>query len=171
MPIVPFASLPDSSRVWVFACDRPVVGAAADTLLAGVDRYLTEWKAHGMPLYCARDWREDRFLAIGVDTTREHASGCSIDGMFRELRGVEEEIGTKMLGGGRVFYREPTGAVQTIARDEVSDAVARGRLTERTPVFDTALTSADAWRTRFEQPAEETWAAPLLNQGSPKVRG
>ena len=171
MPIVPFASLPDSSRVWVFASDRPVVGAAADTLLAGVDRYLAEWKAHGMPLYCARDWRDDRFLAVGVDTTREHASGCSIDGMFRELRGVEQEIGIRLLGGGRVFYREAGGAVTTVARNEVPDAVASGKLTSKTPVFDTALTSAEAWRTKFEVPADETWTAALLRGSAQHARG
>src|SRR5579864_3379626 len=129
MPIVPFDSLPASSRVWVFAGDPPVRGASADVLLAGVDRYLNEWKAHSMPLYCARDWRDDRFLAIGVDTTRENASGCSIDGLFRELRDVEREVGTQLLGGGRVFYRDPTGTVQAIPRADFASAVASGRLT------------------------------------------
>jgi len=66
MPIVPFASLPDSARVWVFASDRELSGAAADTLLAAVDQFLSEWKAHGVPLRCAREWRDDRFLAVGV---------------------------------------------------------------------------------------------------------
>lgn len=162
MPIVPFDSLPGSSRVWIFAADRPVTGASADVLLAGVDRFLSDWKAHGMPLYCTRAWRDDRFLAIGVDTTREHASGCSIDGLFRELRGVEQEIGTKLLGGGRVFYRDASGSVQTIAREDFAGAVAKGSLTANTPVFDTSLTTADAWRAKFELPADETWTAALL---------
>ena len=171
MPIVPFDSLPASSRVWVFAADRPVTGASADVLLAGVDRFLSDWKAHGIPLYCTRDWRDDRFLAIGVDTTREHASGCSIDGLFRELRGVEQEIGTKLLGGGRVFYREPSGAVQTLPREDLPNAVGTGRLTNRTPVFDTSLTTADAWRTKFELPADESWTAPLLGANAQTARG
>lgn len=156
--------------MWVFAADHPVTGASADVLLAGVDRFLSGWKAHGMPLFCTRDWRDDRFLAIGVDTTREHASGCSIDGLFRELRGVEQEIGTKLLGGGRVFYREPGGAVQTLAREEVSRAAATGLLTGQTPVFDTSLTTADAWRTKFEMPADHSWAAALLGDNQQAAR-
>ena len=89
MPIVPFTSLPDSARVWVFGSDRPVRGASADTLLAAVDQFLAQWRAHGVPLHCARDWREDRFLAIGVDVNQENASGCSIDGLFRTLQSFE----------------------------------------------------------------------------------
>ena len=54
MPIVPFDMLPDSSRLWVFASDRPLVGAVADTVLASVDQFLSEWRAHGVPLRCGR---------------------------------------------------------------------------------------------------------------------
>ena len=43
MPIVPFETLPDSARIWVFASDRPLLGATADTLLAAVDQFLADW--------------------------------------------------------------------------------------------------------------------------------
>jgi len=104
MPIVPFTQLPDSARIWVFGCDRPLIGAPADTLLASVDQFLSEWRAHGIPLKCARDWRDDRFLAVGVDVNEENASGCSIDGLFRTLQQLERVIGSRLVGGGRVFY-------------------------------------------------------------------
>ena len=45
----------------------PVDDIDAAKLLAAVDAYLMQWKAHGHPLTAARDWRDDRFLAIGVD--------------------------------------------------------------------------------------------------------
>src|SRR3569623_2712843 len=104
MPLVPFDSLPDSARLWVFASDTPLSGAVADTLLASVDGFLANWTAHGTPLQCARDWRAARFLAVGGDVTAENASGCSIDGLFRILQQLEREIGTRLVGGGRVFY-------------------------------------------------------------------
>ena len=93
MPIVPFSALPDSARLWVFASDQPIVGAVAESVLASVDRFLADWRAHGMPLRSARDWRDDRFLAVGVDVTAENASGCSIDGLFRTLQQLERSIG------------------------------------------------------------------------------
>lgn len=158
MPIVPFQTLPDSARLWVFASDEPLVGAIADTVLATVDRFLSEWKAHGVPLRCARDWRDDRFLAIGVDVTAENASGCSIDGLFRELQRLEAEIGTRLVGGGRLFYRAGS-KIETATREEFKQRVQRGDVTRETPVFDTSITDAGAWRTRFEEPASHSWAA------------
>lgn len=158
MPIVAFESLPDDARVWVFASDQPLSGAVADTLLASVDQFLSEWKAHGVPLHCARDWRDDRFLAIGVDVNAENASGCSIDGLFRTLQLLERSIGTRLVGGGRVFYRARSG-IETASREQFVERVKRGEVERETPVFDTSVTAAQAWRTKFEQPAERSWTA------------
>src|SRR5258708_6404279 len=109
MPIVPFDTLPDSARVWVFASDRPLDGDRANELLAAVDEYLATWSAHGVPLRCGREWRDARFLAIGVDITAENASGCSIDGLFRRLQQLEQSLGSRLVGGGRVFFRTQSG--------------------------------------------------------------
>jgi hypothetical protein len=162
MPIVPFGQLPDSARIWVFGSDRPLVGAPADTLLASVDQFLSEWKAHGVPLKCARDWRHDRFLAVGVDINEENASGCSIDGLFRTLQQLERVTGSRLVGGGRVFYRTDS-KVETATREEFVSRVKAGGITGDTPVFDTSLTQAGDWRTKFEQPATESWASKYFS--------
>lgn len=162
MPIVQFETLPDSARVWVFASEKPLTGDPADALLASVDEFLDQWRAHGVPLRCARDWRDDRFLAVGVDVTAENASGCSIDGLFRTLKALEGEIGSQLVGGGRVFFRGPT-EVETTTRQEFIERVKRGAVTRETPVFDTGLTAAADWRTRFEQPASVAWTAGFFN--------
>jgi hypothetical protein len=158
MPIVPFESLPDSSRVWVFASDQPLSGAVADTLLAAVDRFLADWRAHGTPLHCARDWRDGRFLAIGVDVAEENASGCSIDGLFRVLQQLERELGSRLVGGGRVFYRTRSG-IEAASREEFANRVTEGEIGRETPVFDTSVITAAAWRTAFEQPAGKGWTS------------
>jgi hypothetical protein len=158
MPLVPFNDLPPNARVWVFGAETPVTGAAADTLLAEVDQYLAQWKAHGFPLKAARDWREHRFLVIGIDPTEEQASGCSIDGLFRQLQQVQRTIGAQLLGGGRVFYRDDKGQAQSTSRDEFGSIASRGTVKA---VFDTSLTKLDDWRRRFEQPLQDSWAASL----------
>ena len=163
MPIVPFESLPDAARVWVFASDQPLTGAVADTLLAAVDEFLAGWRAHGLPLRCGRDWRDGRFLAIGVDVDVENASGCSIDGLFHRLQQLEREIGSRLLGGGRVFYRSRAG-IETTSREEFVRRVAAGDVVRETPVFDTTLTVASRWRTSFEQAASQAWTASFFEE-------
>jgi len=161
MAIVSFTSLPDSARVWVFASDRELTGAATDTLLAAVDQFLSQWKAHGMPLRRAREWRDDRFLAIGVDVEAENASGCSIDGLFRTLQQLERTIGSRLVGGGRVFYRAGS-EIRAATRDEFIERIKAGEVRGETPVFDVSVTAAKAWRSDFEQPAGAGWTAPYF---------
>ena len=116
MPLVPFDSLPDDARLWVFASDRALLDADADRLLEEADTFLSRWQAHGSPLTCGRDWRDDRFLAIAVDQSAAGASGCSIDGLYRSFSALERELGTRLLAGGRVFHRDPSGEVQVSDR-------------------------------------------------------
>lgn len=161
MPIVPFSALPDSARLWVFASDQPIVGAAAESVLASVDRFLADWRAHGVPLRSARDWRDDRFLAIAVDSTDENASGCSIDGLFRTLQQLERSIGTRLVGGGRVFYRTDS-TIETVSRDQLIERVRSGVVTRETPMFDTSVVTAGDWRERFERASGQSWMAGLF---------
>jgi hypothetical protein len=161
MPVVDFSALPPNARVWVFASDRPLDGDASKVLLEEVDKFLDQWKAHGAPLRSAREWRDDRFLAIGVDPSAEQASGCSIDGLFRGLKALERPLATGLVAGGRVFYRDAKGHPQVALRKEVPVLFDNGYLTSETPVFDTSLTDAASYRARFERPLRDTWVAAL----------
>jgi hypothetical protein len=162
MPQLPFDQLPADARVWVFASDRPVTGEHARQLLAAVDDYLARWSAHGQPLTAARDWTNDRFLAVAVDQRDAHASGCSIDGLFRSLQQLGARIGANLVGGGRVHFRDAAGAIHTVARHEFTEQAARGDVTGQTVVFDPTVATAADWRARFERPAHESWHAALL---------
>lgn len=159
MPRIEFNELPASARVWIFASDRPLRGPESARLLTEVDEFLARWQAHGAPLRSARDWRDDHFLVIGVDPSVEQASGCSIDGLFRGLQALERALDTRLVAGGRVFYRDETGSPRVVARPE-----ANRYIDAETPVFDIAITDAGSYRDRFERPAAATWVAALLGR-------
>jgi hypothetical protein len=162
MPTIPFSGLPADARLWVFAASDPIRGERADELLHAVDAWLSQWSAHGEPLTCARDWRDDRFLAVGVDQTTAGASGCSIDALFRILQKFQGDLGTSLLGGGRVFYRNRDGKIETAPRQSFSERAAAGDVDADTMVFDTSVTTAEAYRSNFTRRASESWHRELL---------
>ena len=162
MPRVPFETLPPSARLWVFAAERPITGGAATRLLRAVDEHLERWNAHGSPLTCARSWTEDRFLAIGVDQSTAGASGCSIDGLFRVLKGLETELATPLVGGGTVYYRDPAGPIVAVSRDEFSELAAEGAVRKDTRVFDTTVATVADWKARFETETARSWHSGFL---------
>jgi hypothetical protein len=162
MPRVEFDVLPDAARVWVFGAAAPIVGTASEHLLHAVDQHLAQWRAHGAPLVCGRAWRDDQFLVVAVDEAATNATGCSIDGMFRVLASMESQVGTSLVGGGSVFWRDPDGAVHATDRSAFRAAAARGDITADTHVFDTTVTTLGNWRSHFERPARDSWHARLI---------
>ncbi|MEO8624955.1 MAG: hypothetical protein ABI625_27975, partial [bacterium] len=153
MPVVPFESLPDASRVWVFGSDKPLSDEGTKALLDGVDHHLEDWKAHGAPLTVSREWRDGRFLVVAVDQSTAGATGCSIDGLFRVLQQLEREVGASLVGGGRVFYRDDHAVVQSTSRAEIATLAGTAVITKDTVVFDTALTDLGTFRACFERRA------------------
>lgn len=162
MPIVPFDTLSDDSRCWVFGARAPLDEVDAPRLMTVVDRFLKDWKAHGTPLTCGRVFRDEHFLIIAVDEAATGASGCSIDGLFRALVQAEEGIGTSMVGGGNVYFRDEMGLVHCLPLPDFEFMAKTGDLSPETTVFDTTVTTLEAYRERFERPARESWHAQLF---------
>ncbi len=162
MPLVPFETLPDSARVWVFGSDRPISEEGTQTLMKAVEGFLSEWKAHGEPLTVGYEWRFGRLLVVGVDQRTAGASGCSIDGLFRVLQELGPTVGATLVGGGRVYYRDRNGEVQSAERSELTALAASGAISDDSVVFDTSLTDLGSLRSGFEKAARKSWAAKFF---------
>jgi hypothetical protein len=166
MPIIVFNELPDSARIWVYGADRDLNREQETRMLDAVDEFLSRWAAHGVPLHNARRWDDGRFLTIGVDSTKEGASGCSIDGLYRALKALEPSLGASIVTSGLVFYRDREGRIQSVTRDEFSDLAAKGEIDGSTDVFDLSVTSLNEWKSRFKSRAADSWHASLIPETS-----
>lgn len=162
MPIVDFNSLPESSRVWVYGSKDELSSDAEKAMLSEVDDFLTQWAAHGNALYSARQWDDGRFLTIAVDSTREGASGCSIDGLYRALKRMEPAIGTSIVTSGLVYYKDSSGEIRAVPRDEFSELARSHKVNGDTEVFDLSVTSLGEWKGRFRSRAKDSWHAALM---------
>ena len=167
MPVVRIEDLPANARTWVFGADRNLDEGATDLLLRDVDRFLSQWHAHGAPLTAARDWRDGRFLTVAVDQSTAGASGCSIDGLFRSLKAMESRLGASLVTSGLVFYRDRKGAIESVDRERFTALSVEGRVSPKTRVFDPTVTTLGEWRARFEIDAAHSWHSGLLDDRQP----
>ena len=157
MPMVPFESLPDESRLWVFAVERTLEGGDQETFLGFVDQFLETWAAHGVPLICGRDFRRGRFLLVAVDEASMPPSGCSIDAMVGVLKDQERRLGMQILDNTPVWFLA-AGEVQRTSRPEFSRLAEEGAVGPETVVFDNTVTRLkDASAGRWEGPARRSW--------------
>ncbi|HEX9606209.1 MAG TPA: hypothetical protein VF962_03185 [Gemmatimonadaceae bacterium] len=167
MPLVQIDVLPDDARAWVFGADKTIKAPASDTLLREVEGFLSQWNAHGSPLTVGRDWKYGRFLTVAVDQSTAGASGCSIDGLFRTLKGLEPKLGASLVTSGLIFFRDENGVIQSVDRDQFTALGAEGKIARGTRVFDPTVTTLGEWRARFELNAEDSWHAKLLRKKQP----
>jgi hypothetical protein len=167
MPLVQIEDLPNSARTWVFGADRTLDEGATDLLLREVDRFLSQWHAHGSPLTAARDWKYGRFLTVAVDQSTAGASGCSIDGLFRSLKAMEPRLGASLVTSGLVFYRDKKSAIEAVDRERFTQLSAEGKINRKTKVFDPTVTTLGEWRARFELDAAQSWHSGLLDDKQP----
>lgn len=159
MPRQSFDTLPDSARLWVFAASRPLNDQERTALLTEVDAFLDQWNAHRVPLDCARDFRYDQFLLVGVDQEAAGVSGCSVDSLVRTMKDLGRQLGVELVDHASVFYRD-ADQVRRVSRDDFADAAARGAVSPQTTVFDNTVQTAGALRSgAWEAPAARTWHA------------
>lgn len=159
MSLVPFDSLPESARLWIFGADRNLDPAEADLLAQSVERGLAGWSAHGSPVTWGYTLRHDRFLLVGVDESATALSGCSIDSAVREIRSVEANLGLSLLDHGRVFYRHGD-AIRTLSREAFAARAEAGEVNGDTRVFNNVIPTVGELRQGlWEVPARVSWHA------------
>ncbi len=152
-----FNELPDNARLWIFPLDSDASIAQQDSLRSGLSEILANWKAHGHPLRGAGEILADRFIAIGADEADVAASGCSIDALFRSIKGLASKSGLSLSSSDYVFYREKNKVVG-IPRDRFSQLVSNRLITAETPVFDSSITHIGQFRSgKFELPFSNSW--------------
>jgi hypothetical protein len=167
MPLVNIENLPDDARTWVFGAEKSIDAGATELLLSEVDRFLSQWHAHGAPLTVGRDWKYGRFLTVAVDQSTAGASGCSIDGLFRTLKALESRLGASLVTSGVVFFRGRKGAIECVGRERFTALGTEGKIGPDTRVFDPTVTTLGEWRARFELNAAQSWHAGLLDAQQP----
>lgn len=159
MPQVPFASVPDHARLWVFAADRALTPQEQQILVREVETGLAAWQAHGSPVTWGHTLMHDQFLMVGIDETHTELSGCSIDSATRRMKDLEKQLGISLLDNARVFYRDSNG-IRTVDRPGFRGLAQSGAVSSATVVFNNIIpTVAELRRGEWEVPAARSWHA------------
>jgi len=162
-------TLPDSSRIWIFAADRKLSSAETNELLSTLDEYLAGWKAHGAPVQAGKELRYDQFVIIAANPDVTAPSGCSIDDMTRAIKSLGEKFKVDFFGALKVFYRVGDDIIVN-DRATFKSKSRTGEIDEETIVFDNSLISlADFRAGKWELPAGESWHKSMLHRETAEV--
>lgn len=153
--LLDFDQQPDHARVWIYQSNRPLTDAEVAFVQTFLEAQTTQWAAHGQPLAGSVRVLHHRFVVVAVDETQALPSGCSIDASTRWLKDLGAEMHLDFFDRSVAFLQND--AVQTLPISMVKKAVAEGRLTPETTVFNTLVPTLGEFRKSWQVPAAESW--------------
>lgn len=153
---IPFQEMKDTSRVWVYQCNRFLTAEEAEWLSNSLSVFLDGWKAHGQPLLSSFELRENLFLILAVDEEAYGASGCSIDASVHELKALQGSLGVDFFTREAVVFKKE-GDLDVVKLVELKQKAANGEVQADWPVFNTLVASKGSLKTDWLVPAGNTW--------------
>ncbi|MCG8604951.1 ABC transporter ATPase [bacterium] len=155
MSVIPFGQLPETSRLWIYGSDRKLTSAESEAASKHMSRFLQEWTAHKRELTVGWQLKYERFFMIAVDESQMAASGCSIDSLVHNLRGLESLLNVEIMNNtGKVFFRDSENQIRCVTRLEFKELVSQASVSANTIVFNNTLQTMRELR-------EEKWEVAM----------
>lgn len=159
--LVPFSTLPDHARVWIYPASRPFTVSEKEEISETLTQFLNQWAAHGSPLKTAFDLPYDRFIVIGLDEEVHGASGCSIDASVRLIQQLEAKFDVILLDKMNVCYREKEQILYTPLK-EFRKLAKSPKVNLDTIVFNNLVVDKAEYESIWEVPAYDSWHARFI---------
>jgi hypothetical protein len=147
-------------NIWIFQLAAPLTAEQKNTLEQGLGVYVRDaWKAHGAPVPGEMEIRHDQFLIIQAEPGS--TSGCSIDSMTKAANTALQSIGAQRVESQFIAFRDAQGKIAYLDFRQIGQALAEGRLTAETTIFNAALQPGEPL-SQFEIPLKASWMKRYL---------
>lgn len=156
--IVPFDTLDDHARVWIYPSNRPFSITETDEIAQKLTSFLTQWTAHGAALKAGFTLPYNRFVVVGLDETEHAASGCSIDASVHFIQSLEKEYELHLLDKMNVSFKQGDYITYKSLLD-FKKLVKNKSVTENTIVFNHLVINKGEFLSHWEVPAKDSWHA------------
>jgi len=162
---VPFDSLPDSARVWIYQSDRKLSELEQRTISDTLQSFINQWTAHNQPLKASFAMLHDYFVVLAVDESYTGASGCSIDSSVATIRQLGHQVNVDFFNRTKVaFFIDET--VNQVEMGELKRMHAEGFWKGDTRAFDNTVPTKGAFLSGWMRKADETWLKRYLSKAT-----
>lgn len=159
--LVEFITLPETSRVWIYQCNRSFSAKELVEVQKELNAFITDWTAHGSDLKAGYEIRYNRFIVLALDQSQTSASGCSIDASVHFIQHLEKKYSVELLDKMNVSYKQG----EFIAYKPLVDFKKMARqkaVSLNTIVFNNLVTNKGEYQEHWEVPASESWHSRFM---------
>ena len=159
--IVPFNTLPEESRVWIYQANRSFTSEEIEAIEHKLNVFIEHWTAHGSDLQAGYEIKYKRFIVIGLNQNLNKATGCSIDASVRFIQQLEEEYQVDLMDKMNVSYKQGEFIAYKALTDFKKMAKEKA-VSKNTIVFNNLVTNIAEYNENWEVPASESWHSRFL---------
>lgn len=153
---VPFESLPEESRIWIYQSNRKFSDAEMTEIEEALQAFLKDWAAHGTSLESSYLLKYNRFIIIAVNQEVQAATGCSIDSSVEFIQSLEKKYDVDLLDKMNVTFKlgehvahKPLIDFKKMVKDKA--------VTENTIVFNNLVNNIQEFNESWEVLAADSW--------------
>lgn len=158
---VPFDTLPDHSRIWIYQSNRKLTAQEKEQATAALKDFCEGWTAHQQTLKTSFSIEHDQFIILAADEDYHQPSGCSIDTSTRALKDLQNRLGLDLFDRSQVAFLVD-GVVVTHPLARLKGVFGAGELAANTLTFDNLVPSRGELLRRWKTPVEKSWLAKYL---------
>lgn len=153
---VPFDTLPEYSRIWIYQSNRKFSDQEILEIENDLKSFIENWSAHGTELEASFQLKYNRFIIIAVNQDVQQATGCSIDASVNFIQNLEQKYSVDLLDKMNVTFKNG----EHIAHKSLIDFKRMAKekaVTANTIVFNNLVNTIEEFNESWEVPAADSW--------------
>ncbi|AOW21919.1 ABC transporter ATPase [Urechidicola croceus] len=154
--LVPFSTLPQDSRVWVYQSNREFTNVEVTQISEKIESFMATWKRHGDDLRASYIVKYNQFIILAIDESFNSVSGCSIDSSVHFINELEKEFGVDLMNKMNTAFKVGS-TINIVSLFDFQNFVKEEKISPETIVFNNMIQSKMDFETKWEVPAKESW--------------
>jgi hypothetical protein len=146
----------DSSRVWVYQCNRLFFLSEALQIEDILNEFVTRWNSHGTPVKGYANLLYGQFIVFMADETATGVSGCSTDSSVRVIKDIEQRFNVSMFDRQLLAFIVKD-KIQMLPLNQLKYAVENNFITPDTIYFNNLVKNKEELINNWMVPVKNSW--------------
>lgn len=155
---VPFQSLPDHARVWIYQSERKITSEEKSTISEGLEAFTQQWTVHGQPMDASFTVLHDQFIILAAN---DQASGCSIDSSVRAIKSLGDQLRVDFFNRNLIAFQKDSD-VTTVMLQDLKKKFEAGAWNQDSLVFNNLVSTKKELEKNWLIPASASWLKRYL---------
>ena len=154
--LVPFDSLSDDARIWVYQSNREFSVANQQIITDRLTAFVETWKRHGKDLKASFQILKHHFIVLAVEESYNPVSGCAIDASVHAIQELEKLLQLDLTNKMNVSFKDGDN-INIVSLGDFQKYASERKITGDTVVFNNMVAKKIDLETQWEIKAENSW--------------